>query len=157
MTTAPPQQPAGWYPDPNVTGSQRYWDGAAWSEHTAPAGETAPTPPVAPPQAQAQFQRSGSPVRKIVGGIAGAIAIIFGILVVIGALSGDTIDPAKAEQGIRSHFPVHSVKCPDGVEVKTGKTFECSVVLADGSKAKVTVHVLNTKGDITASGSDFHQ
>ena len=26
---------AGWYPDPSGTG-QRYWDGAQWSEHTAP-------------------------------------------------------------------------------------------------------------------------
>lgn len=27
--------PAGWYPDPQVSGTMRYWDGAAWSEHTA--------------------------------------------------------------------------------------------------------------------------
>jgi hypothetical protein len=27
--------PAGWYADPEVRGMQRYWDGAAWTEHTA--------------------------------------------------------------------------------------------------------------------------
>ena len=32
--------PANWYPDPEVPGQQRYWDGAQWTEHRAPgAGE----------------------------------------------------------------------------------------------------------------------
>lgn len=39
MTTGP----AGWYPQPD--GTQRYWDGAQWTEHTAPV--PAPTPPPA--------------------------------------------------------------------------------------------------------------
>lgn len=33
--TSSVQSPAGWYPDPQGYG-QRYWDGAAWTEHTAP-------------------------------------------------------------------------------------------------------------------------
>lgn len=28
--------PAGWYPDPTKANTQRYWDGARWSEHLAP-------------------------------------------------------------------------------------------------------------------------
>ncbi len=40
MTTAesqlaPSTPPPGWYPDPSGAG-QRYWDGTAWTEHTAP-------------------------------------------------------------------------------------------------------------------------
>jgi TM2 domain-containing membrane protein YozV len=35
---------AGWYPDPEVPGQQRYWDGTAWTEHRAIA-----TPQPAPP------------------------------------------------------------------------------------------------------------
>ena len=29
--------PAGWYPDPQDADRQRYWDGTAWTEHTADA------------------------------------------------------------------------------------------------------------------------
>jgi hypothetical protein len=27
---------AGWYPDQNMPGTQRYWDGSKWTEHVAP-------------------------------------------------------------------------------------------------------------------------
>jgi hypothetical protein len=33
----PPQQPAvpaGWYPDPSIPGSSRWWDGTRWTDHT---------------------------------------------------------------------------------------------------------------------------
>lgn len=33
--------PANWYPDPEVPGQQRYWDGTQWTEHRAPAADTA--------------------------------------------------------------------------------------------------------------------
>lgn len=32
----PPNVPAGWYPAPDGTHVQRYWDGRGWTEHTAP-------------------------------------------------------------------------------------------------------------------------
>jgi hypothetical protein len=32
----------GWYPDPSVPGTVRWWDGAQWSEHRAPAPMPAP-------------------------------------------------------------------------------------------------------------------
>jgi hypothetical protein len=35
MTT--PSTPAGWYPDPDGSGGQRYWDGFTWTEHRSPA------------------------------------------------------------------------------------------------------------------------
>jgi uncharacterized protein (AIM24 family) len=33
---------ANWYPDPNGPGTLRYWDGQAWTEHTAPDPNAAP-------------------------------------------------------------------------------------------------------------------
>lgn len=37
---------AGWYPDPQDATKQRYWDGNAWTEHTAPGAQ--PAAPSAP-------------------------------------------------------------------------------------------------------------
>lgn len=37
----PPPVPAGWYPDAQNAALQRYWDGTAWTEHTAPAAPPA--------------------------------------------------------------------------------------------------------------------
>lgn len=34
----------GWYPDPDMYGTQRYWDGDEWTEHRAPVGTVAPKP-----------------------------------------------------------------------------------------------------------------
>ncbi|MDV6259822.1 DUF2510 domain-containing protein [Rhodococcoides yunnanense] len=34
----PPLVPAGWYPDPDRNKTLRYWDGNAWTPHTAPSG-----------------------------------------------------------------------------------------------------------------------
>lgn len=36
--------PAGWYPDPENAGQQRYWDGAQWTEHRAPLASQQPAP-----------------------------------------------------------------------------------------------------------------
>lgn len=33
--------PAGWYADPSQPAQQRYWDGAVWTEHTAPSSQPA--------------------------------------------------------------------------------------------------------------------
>ena len=45
MVGPPTQDPApGWYPDPEVAGGQRYWDGSQWTEHKAPGAQPAPAP-----------------------------------------------------------------------------------------------------------------
>lgn len=46
MSNTPPI-PAGWYPDPNNSAQLRYWDGAVWTDHYAPATPTTAAPPAA--------------------------------------------------------------------------------------------------------------
>jgi hypothetical protein len=42
MTETPQDTPApGWYPDPNGSGGQRWWDGSNWSDHVAPGAAQA--------------------------------------------------------------------------------------------------------------------
>lgn len=45
MASAGPTASPGWYPDPQIPGMMRYWDGATWTAQTAPA---APPPSSAP-------------------------------------------------------------------------------------------------------------
>lgn len=41
----PQKTPPGWYPDPYMANTQRFWDGERWTEQAAPAP---PTPKSAP-------------------------------------------------------------------------------------------------------------
>jgi hypothetical protein len=102
--------PAGWYPDQSVdapAGRQRYWDGSAWTEHTAApttappvAASTVPTgadyqPPPADQAAVQQAPRNGLGIAALILGIIGGISIITplsillpGTLGVIGVILG---------------------------------------------------------------------
>ncbi|MFV0634009.1 DUF2510 domain-containing protein [Demequina sp.] len=71
--------PAGWYPQPD--GSQRYWDGQAWTDHVAPG--SAPVAPPARPRYEGirwcgvTWGRSGRPTPpRIAGGIFAVVAAI---------------------------------------------------------------------------------
>jgi hypothetical protein len=45
-TATPTLPPAGWYPDPALSHTLRYWDGNAWTERRAPAtGQATDSPP----------------------------------------------------------------------------------------------------------------
>ena len=41
--TEPTAAAPGWYPDPTMPGTQRYWTGEAWSDHVAPAATSQPS------------------------------------------------------------------------------------------------------------------
>jgi hypothetical protein len=60
--------PAGWYADPSNPAALRYWDGAAWTAHTAPAA------PPAPPPAQ-QYAPVPGPVQPVVPGYGHSSAV----------------------------------------------------------------------------------
>ncbi len=60
-TPQQPSVPPNWYPDPDGEGL-RYWDGTAWTTHTAPA--VAPAEPAAESQAPTQPAASQAPATQ---------------------------------------------------------------------------------------------
>lgn len=66
--------PAGWYPDPEYPGQQRYWDGSAWTVNRAPAQT-----PVAPSPASTDVPASRPPGDSTIA-ILGLVFAIFGFV-----------------------------------------------------------------------------
>ena len=74
--------PAGWYPDPSVPGTQRYWDGGAWTDHTAP--RSMPPPTTGRPPLATFGQRVGA---AIVDALVVAVPMTVIVLVLVGLLA----------------------------------------------------------------------
>ncbi|GAC1644343.1 MAG: hypothetical protein NVS4B6_17340 [Mycobacterium sp.] len=68
--TTPPT-PAGWYPDPDGSGGQRYWDGSSWTEHRSPATPE-PAEPTAPAETPGSEQTTSGVPLPPAGGHSGA-------------------------------------------------------------------------------------
>lgn len=78
-----PETPQGWYPDPHQPAQQRWWDGAQWTQHTAPLGH-APAITVEPPAAKSKTLRTV----LIAGGVILAITLLTRSLGVILMFAG---------------------------------------------------------------------
>lgn len=81
-----PPPPAGWYPNPDVPGTQRYWDGSQWTSHVSPPQ---PLPSPAP--------KSGSSLKWV--------WILGGILLLVLVLVGGCVAAVVAvSSGVREGF-----------------------------------------------------
>ncbi|MDI3407101.1 DUF2510 domain-containing protein [Streptomyces cavernicola] len=81
MTTPP-----GWYPDPAAPHVERWWDGAAWTEHTRAAGLPG-TVPVGAPHSAARSGEASGRAKVVALGAAGVVlvtAIVTGAFVLGG-------------------------------------------------------------------------
>lgn len=83
-----PDMPPGWYADPHQPAQQRWWDGAQWSENTAPLGQ-APAAAVAEAPAAPAAKSSQLKTWLIVGGVILAITLLtrsLGVLMMFAGL-----------------------------------------------------------------------
>lgn len=155
MTQAQP--PAGWYPDPQDATQQRYWDGTAWTGHTAAAG-AASAAPQGDAAAGAAIPTAGAPSWQVpVGGGMGApgekkawykrkaflIPVgIFVVLVVLGVIFGSGGDHSNAlenaikddgqtqlQNSVDENIPGAKVQITDVSCVETGdtQTYNCQI------------------------------
>lgn len=71
---------------------------------------------------------------------------------------GTVIDDAKTEAAIEQNLEnslgqkVASVDCPSGVEVETGRSFDCKIELAGGREETATLKILNSDADVEVTG-----
>jgi hypothetical protein len=89
--------PAGWYPDPGGSGQQRYFDGAQWSAHYAPAppgyGFAPPAPPA--PPTKSGGSRTVLKIAALIG-----VLVLFGIIANID--TGDKDSTASSTSSTRT-------------------------------------------------------
>ncbi len=79
---------AGWYPDPELTDTVRYWDGQKWTEHRAPAGETRPPGETAAPAASAPAAKKDDKTAQGCGLGCLGIIVVFAILWGLSSIGG---------------------------------------------------------------------
>ncbi|MCZ3387622.1 MAG: DUF2510 domain-containing protein [Actinomycetia bacterium] len=80
--------PAGWYPDTERTGEQRYWDGEMWTDHRAPLVDSG----------------GSQPPRRSVGKtlLVGAGVLVVGLvgLSALGAMTGQQDEPKQGAETV---------------------------------------------------------
>ncbi|MEU8486295.1 DUF2510 domain-containing protein [Streptomyces sp. NPDC048641] len=106
--------PPGWYPDPTAPPTERWWDGAAWTEHrrqpqNTPAAPQAFGPPVEPPLPAAGPQLPpAAPGRR-----AKAIALAAAGIVLVAAIATGAVLLGRGDDDPRSRTaPTTSTPTP---------------------------------------------
>ncbi|WP_406150530.1 DUF2510 domain-containing protein [Streptomyces sp. NBC_01012] len=87
--------PPGWYPDVNTPGTERWWDGTAWTGHARPTAVTQPSG-LQPQAAHGSAGTTGTSARTVVMTVAGLVVVavaVTGFLMLGG--DGDDTPPGS--------------------------------------------------------------
>lgn len=102
MTDNTPAYAAGWYPDANAPGTERYYDGSAWTEHSRPAA-VGPAVPAAPVTTEASPAKAPWFKRKAIiipVGIAAGLIVISGVGNALGGGKSGTAEVAEKQVAV---------------------------------------------------------
>ena len=125
----PPPTPAGWFDDPTTPGQKKYWDGTAWTEHTAPAG--------AIPSAKAGMSATSKGL--IIGGsvLGGLVALS----IIVGIVGAATRGPDPVPVGASAEpTPTTSTTTPSPTPVEPSPTPTLQPELADPATFRAQAH-----------------
>jgi hypothetical protein len=84
----------------------------------------------------------------------GALVALLAVAFLAVGCGETVIDDAKTEATLEENLQksvgqkVSSVECPSGVEVKAGRTFDCTVNLAGGKQETATLKIVNSNADV---------
>lgn len=128
---------AGWYPAAHANGEQRYWDGAAWIEPTAPVP--------GPVQKHGFFTR---PVTRRTGAVVAGSALVLGLL--LGAGMGSTAAQTQVAS-LASEVSSLQTEVTEAAETVTDAGADVQAAAAQVAEAKAEVE--RVKGQLAAATS----
>ncbi|MFZ8758480.1 Ltp family lipoprotein [Microbacterium sp. HMH0099] len=144
MTENTPTYAAGWYPDVNAPGTERYYDGTGWTAHSRPISVT-PSAPVAPVDAETRTTKAPWFKRKAViipVGILAGLIVISGVGSAMGSGRSDVTE--ASDKQVEVVEPV--VEETEAVAEETEAVVEVSVPETTGLTAKEAQALLENAG-----------
>lgn len=155
MTTSPP---AGWYADPQgPAGQNRWWDGARWTDQTAPAPTGPPSPAAGPASSTtSQFTKPSKKKGRLPTWAKWALGVL-ALLIVIGAVAGESEDTGDDNQA----QDTPATEAPREVTIETiaedGTAVEGKSVLVSGTVSEPGAKVEVENKEVTADADGEFQ